>query len=743
MDLLLQTKLHVPPHRPSQWIVRPRLTRRLDDGLRRKLTVISAPAGFGKTTLVTGWLHSSERPVVWLTLDESEDESLLFLRYLIAALQRAVPNLGEDLLRSLQSAPAPPMQMILTGIINEPAPAQPLILVLDDYHLVENPEIDQGMSFFIEHMPPALHIILTSRSAPNLPLSRLRVEGELVEIRAEELRFTHQEAADFLRQTLSLPLTEEIITALETRTEGWIAGLQMAAISMQGSRDVAAFVDSFTGSHRYVMDYLTDEVLNRESAEIRTFLLRTSILDRLSGDLCDALLAPLQENDPQRLWPSQAILEELARRNLFLIPMDNQNGWFRYHHLFADLLRRRLYQLNDEVAALHHRASEWHLRAGSSEEALHHALAAGDMQRAADLLEQKVSEALRYGRVQWTADRLKALPTEEIQQRPDLLMAQAWVHYFRQQSDQITQPLNQLEALAQTLAGDEVRKNQIYGQASLLHAWALYDQGELEKGVELLQRALRLLPESDANYRGLAYLFLGNVLDRQGKLDEAVQSLEQGAKATLQADNIAAHLGVQAMLSGIDRRLGHLSRAKARLEQVLRWAEREELHYLPSMAELHVQLASVSYEQNDLAAVEHHLSIAQNRSQRGLISTTIIPLIERFLTFLYIAQERWDDARHALERAVAQIEQWPHSNARQNAYVDLARANVYLAELSAAEAWRREAGLNVVGRSAARNWHARLDQAHEIFHVAGHQCLYAALAAALCSRSTALGLSGG
>src|SRR5437588_8497107 len=327
---ILATKLYIPRLRPNV-VIRPRLIERLNEGLHRKLTLIAAPAGFGKTTLVSAWLAGCDRQVVWLSLDEGDSDPTRFLTYLVAALQTIAPTIGEGVSGVLQSPQPPPTASILTALLNEiTAIPDHFVLVLDDYHVLDAKSIDHTLTFLLEHLPPQMHLVIATREDPPLPLARLRAGGHLTEVRAVDLRFTPSEAAVFLNQVMGLPLSAEDIAALERRTEGWIAGLQLAAISMQGQKDTTSFITSFTGSHHFVLDYLVEEVLQRQPESIQTFLLRTSILDQLCGPLCDAvLLSPTGSG--------QATLEYIEHANLFVVPLDNERRWYRYHHRFADL----------------------------------------------------------------------------------------------------------------------------------------------------------------------------------------------------------------------------------------------------------------------------------------------------------------------------------------------------------------------------------------------------------------------
>src|SRR2546422_6002725 len=379
---ILATKLYIPPP-PPKVVLRPRLIERLNEGLHRKLTLISAPAGFGKTTLVSKWVASCDRQVAWLSLDEGDSDPTRFLTYLVAALRTIAPNIGEGVLGVLQSPQPPPTETILTALLNEITTIPDnFVLVLDDYHVIDAKPVDQALTYLVEHLPPQMHLVIATREDPALPLARLRAGGHLTEVRAVDLRFTPSEAAAFLNQVMGLSLSAADIAALEDHTEGWIAGLQLAALSMQGHQDVPGFIRAFAGDHRYIVDYLVEEVLQRQPAPVRSFLLQTAILDRLSGPLCDAVTG--QEKGNVRL-------EALEHGNFFVVALDDTRHWYRYHHLFAEVLSAHLLaEQPDQVATLHRRASAWYKQHGSVADAIRHALAAGDFGRSADLGELAV-----------------------------------------------------------------------------------------------------------------------------------------------------------------------------------------------------------------------------------------------------------------------------------------------------------------------------------------------------------------
>ena len=414
-DVLLATKLHMPGPRPGE-VPRPRLTARLDEGLAGGLILASAPAGYGKTVLLADWARSGGHPVAWLSLDSGDNDPARFWHHAVAALDRARPGTGERV-APLLGPPAPTsFQGVVTALINDLAADQAL-LVLDDYHLISAPQVHQSLAFLVEHRPAGLCVMLASRSDPPLPLARLRARGQLTEIRAAQLRFTPAEAAELLQHAASA-LPDASVAALAARTEGWAAGLQLAALSLRGQHDAAAFVAAFTGSHRYVLDYLAEEVLERQDGQLRTFLLETSVLDRLSGPLCDAVTGR---------QGSQALLEQAERAGLFLIPLDELRGWWRYHHLFADLLRVRLHQEQPGRAAqLHRNAAAWCEERGLADDAIGHAAAAGEMLWAARIIEQHFNLVHRIRGEAATIDRwMSVLPADVVRSRPRLLLAQA------------------------------------------------------------------------------------------------------------------------------------------------------------------------------------------------------------------------------------------------------------------------------------------------------------------------------
>jgi len=417
-DALLATKLHIP--RPRAGLVaRPRLVERLDEGMARELVLVCTPAGFGKTTLLADWVRGGQRPVAWLSLDEGDNDPVRFWRHVAAALDTVRPGVAEQVVPLLGSLQSASLDAVVATLVNKVAGmAEGVVLVVDDYHLIEAQSVHASLEYLLEHLPSSLRLVLASRADPPLPLARLRARGQLTELRAADLRFTPTEATAVLRAAVGPDVPEVALAALGERTGGWVAGLQLAALSLRGQLDIDAFVQTFSGSHRYVLDYLTEEVLERQPPQLRQFLLETSILDRVCGPLADAVTG---RSD------SQAILEQVERANLFLIPLDAVRGWWRHHHLFTDLLRARLQQEQPaRMLELHLAAAAWYERHELVDEAMRHALAAGDTTRAARLIEQHFEALLGRNEDATLRRWLELLPADAVRSRPRLCLAQAF-----------------------------------------------------------------------------------------------------------------------------------------------------------------------------------------------------------------------------------------------------------------------------------------------------------------------------
>ena len=548
-ETLLRTKLFAPPVR-SNLVPRPRLIERLNQGLQQnhKLTLVSAPAGFGKTTLVSEWVVGSDRPTAWLSPDEGDNDPIRFLTYLVAALQIIKENFAERVLALLQSPQPPPTESILTALLNEISTIPDnFILVLDDYDVIDatvvdaSTSVDDALTFLLEHLPPQMHLVITTREDPSLPLARYRVRGQLTELRASDLRFTNSEAAGFLNQVMGLNLSAENIAALETRTEGWIAGLQLAALSMQGHKDAASFIQSFSGSHHFVLDYLVEEVLHQQSESVQSFLLRTSILDRLCGPLCDAVrfgetvhfdempgsspgTAVLHEGTDLHPTSGQETLEYLERANLFIVPLDNERRWYRYHHLFADLLRQRLQQSTttspgDEgtgVAELHKRASVWYEDNGLELEAFHHAAAANDIERTERLIEGAGVPLHYRGSAVPVLHWLESLPTAVLDARPSLWVTYASALFFVGQHTAVEQKLQAAEAALRD-AERMTTTQDLVGRIASIRATLAVIQHDLETMIAQSRQALEHLHPDNLLFRAAAAYHAGGCLSSPGR----------------------------------------------------------------------------------------------------------------------------------------------------------------------------------------------------------------------------------
>ncbi len=637
---LLATKLYRPPSRPNR-VRRPRLNARLNEGLLRKVTLISAPAGFGKTTLVSEWLAEAKHPAAWLSLDAGDNDPIRFLTYLIAAMQTlATPPLGSDLLRALQSPKSPPMNAMLTTLLNEITAtlADDFVLVLDDYHLLETNAVDQALTFLLEHLPPQMHLVIATREDPQLPLAQLRVGGQLTEVRVADLRFTAAEAAAFLTQGMGLSLTTEDIAALERRTEGWIAGLHLAALSLQGygdAEDATQFITSFTGSHHYVMDYLVEEVLHRQPKRIQAFLLRTSILDRLCGPLCDAVM-------PDASTSGQETLEYLEQANLFLVPLDVERRWYRYHHLFAELLRQRLSQSlaaspgGTEGAAneLRLRASVWYEAQGMELEAFQHAAAAQDVARAERLIEGRRIPRQFRSTVGVMLDWLATLPTPVLEARPSLWVCYASLLLVSGQMTGVEEKLQAAEIALQGAEADDTSRDLI-GQIAAMRATLAVSQYNAESIIVQSRRALEYLHPNNRLLRATANWTLGVAHQFQGDRVAAREAFTEAVSLAQASEDIFTIILATIGLGNIQEADNQLVLAAQTYRQVLRLMGEAPQ---PIAGEVHLGLARICYEWNDLEAAEQHgqQSLQLARQFESVIDRFI--LCEVFLARLKLAQ---------------------------------------------------------------------------------------------------------
>lgn len=594
MEQLLPSKLYIPPLR-SEIVLRPRLTDKLEAGRHKKLILVCAPAGYGKTTLVTEWLDQGKYLVTWLSLDEGDNDPRRFLVYLVAALQQVNQDIGKAVEAMLSSPQPPPGEVLLRTLVNEIATVrEPFILVLDDYHVIHTSTIHELITSLLVHQPPQMHLVLITREDPLLPISRLRARGQMQEIRQEDLRFTPDETADFLQRVMSLALGSDDIAALERRTEGWIAGLQLAALSMQGRGDLQGFVQAFTGSSRFILDFLIEEVYERQSPEVKDFLLKTSILDRLHGSLCNAVMEKSN---------GQETLEALEQANLFIIPLDQRREWYRYHRLFGELLRDRLRtSIPGEINKLHRQASHWFEAQGYTTDAIQHTLAAQDWERAAMLIGQAADGMLKRGEQVTLIGWIENVPEGIIQSQPDLWMAYTWALLLSGRLDEAEDLLLQLEEFGHSAP-------LLLGQVTAAQAYAARARGDNQRVIEKSEQALGLLPESDIAPRSLLSMNLGLVYWHEGRLREAVPTLQKAQALATQTGNHYANLTAQIYLARTLASQGALRHAEDRLQKILQIGEG-----IPVMILAHFDLASIHFEWNDLGKVWEHLESGMRMS---------------------------------------------------------------------------------------------------------------------------------
>jgi ATP/maltotriose-dependent transcriptional regulator MalT len=632
---VLVTKLYIPPP-PPKVVLRPRLLERLNEALSSGhtpgVTLISAPAGFGKTTLVSEWIATFSRSplpmgegrgvrAAWLSLEEADSDPTRFLSYLVAALQTVAPTLGAGALEMLQAAQSQPLptETILTALLNEIiALPQPLILVLDDYHVIDSRAVDEALNFLVEHLTPHLHLVITTREDPALPLPRLRARRQLIELRAADLRFTPAEAAEFLNQVMGLRLSAEEVAALEDRTEGWIAGLQLAALSMQGRRDVAGFIQAFAGDNRYIVDYLIEEVLGRQPEAIRSFLLQTSILDRLNGPLCNAVTE--QEEGSARL-------EALQRGNFFLIPLDDKRHWYRYHHLFADVLQMHLMTEQPElIPVLHRRASAWYEQNGSPADAIRHALAGEDFERAAGLVELEAPVMHRNRQEDTVFSWMKALPEEIFRDRPVLSILYVGAIMSNGGIEGVEARLRDAERWLDIIAEKGERPNDVVvvneevfrrlpGMIAMYQAGLALAGGDVPETVRYAGRVLDIVPEEDHLGRGAAAALLGLALWTQGDLETAHKSFAEGMAQLQMAGNISDAVGGVLALADIRITQGHLSDARRTYEKALQLARENGTPAIRGTADMYVGLGDLEREHNDLGSAMRLLLRSQEQGE--------------------------------------------------------------------------------------------------------------------------------
>lgn len=666
--------------------------------------LVSAPAGFGKTTLVTEWIATDERPSAWLSLDESDSAPPLFLTYLVAALQTIEPQIGAGILKLLESPQPPPIDSLLTPLLNEIATiTQDFVLVLDDYHVLDSQEIDSALTFLIDNQPPQMHIVLTTREDPRLPLARLRARGQLTELRAADLRFTPDEAMEFLNQAMGLSLSPEDVAALEQRTEGWIAGLQLAAISMQGIGDKSGFIQSFTGTHRFVLDYLVEEVLQHQPENVQNFLLQTSILERTCGPLCDAVVG-------NSSLSGQDTLAYLERANLLLVPLDDQRQWYRYHHLFADVLRAHMIKKQPErLSILHRRACAWYEQHGFRSAAIHHALAAQDFQRAAELIELEWLVMSRtYFRNSTWIGWVRALPDELTKTRLILSLGLAWDLLFsgdlQAGADRLKDADRLLEMTDNTNNSlDTSLKNTTVAiddeaswlQAILAIARAFHAQaiGESAGTIKYAEQALTCLSEEDDYIIGLADSLLGLAYWENGDLDAAVQHMTNAVVRLRITSHFIYAISGSYVLASIKIAQGRLFDAINIYREALQLASKPGEPSLQGTADLHMGLSKLYREQGKEDAARDHLLKCEVLGKPAALPAWPYDLYLAQAQ-LRVDQGELDDALKYLEEADNLYHKQPVPNVQPIAAL---KTQVWLRQGRLTEAlhWVRHRGLSI------------------------------------------------
>jgi LuxR family transcriptional regulator, maltose regulon positive regulatory protein len=703
---LLDTKFY-PPRSPRALVPRPRLRDSLVRGTVSKLMLVSAPAGFGKSTLLAQWLTewlaaepapaAPQRSAAWLSLDRDDDSPHSFWTYLVAALCRAVPGAAPTAIELLQASPPAPVHTVVTTLLNDlGALESDVVLVLDDYHVIDSREVHEEMAFLLDHLPPRLHLVFVSRADPALPLARLRARGELVEIRAAELRFTADEALAYLNGVMGLQLTAGDVATLEGRTEGWIAALQLAALSMQGRDDLGAFIVGFAGDDRYIVDYLVEEVLGRQPEEVRDFLLQTSVLRRLSGPLCDAVMGRPG---------GKSALEALERGNLFLVPLDDRRQWYRYHHLFADVLRAHLLaDHGDEVPELHRRASAWFERNAEPSEAVRHAVAGNDHDRAADLMELAFRHMLRDRREAEVRSWLGLLPAEVVRRRPVLGMGLVAALASGSEFDTLEERLRDIERCTRPRSAadadaeptppdmvvvDEAGYLRLPGNIALYRAALDLARGDVDGTVGHARQAILLSAPDDDLTRASAAALSGLASWSTGDLESAYRGYAEGIDGLQRVGWLSDIHGCCVALADLRRAQGRLSDALLTCEWALELTRPEPgSSPLRGTADMHVAISEVLRERDDLAGAMEQLTRSQQLGEHNGLPQN--PYRWR------VALARLREADGDLDGALALLDEADRvyvgdffPNVRPVPAVR-ARLHIVRGELTAAVAWTRE-----------------------------------------------------
>ncbi len=704
---LLATKLHIPATR-SRRVARLRLQQRLDAALhcQHGLIVVSAPAGFGKTTLLVDWLQHSQLPAAWLTLDQRDNDLPRFLAYLSAALDKLQPAISAERSVFLQASPLATAEPILTALVNHLDESNsPFALILDDYHTIEAPAVHDAVAFLFDHLPAHAHLIIAGRSDPPLPLARLRGRDQLIELRAADLMFMPEEAVAFLNGVMNLNLADEDVAALEERTEGWIVGLQMAALSMLDREDRSGFVQTFTGSHRFVLDYLIKEVLDQQTPARQDFLLETSILEQMTASLCNAVTGEAN---------GQANLLQLEQANLFVVPLDDERRWYRYHHLFGDLLRARLLQTRPElVPALQRRASTWYAQNDLIAEAMKAAVAAGDVDQVARLAEENVIAMMDHGELSKRVGWMNTVPVEVMQARPWLCVAHAWVAVYTGHMTAVEPCLQEAEQVLHERATAGARDARLVGHIAAIRSSAALLRGDDTAAVELAFEALQSLPEKDFLARGYALRVLGLSYRTDGDLETALILLRESSEMNRAAGDSHLAMTVLRDLARTELMQGELRRARATCEEALYLAEEHRRRgggQLPATGYIYGLLARLLREGNDLEAAVHYAHAGVTLSQQWELAEV---LADCYLDLALVLQSRGDldgalDAIRSARQTAHRLSDWyvsmlePYEARIQLARGDMAAAAHWAARQQNATDFGRNVYTAFTGLTLAR-----------------------------------------
>jgi LuxR family maltose regulon positive regulatory protein len=614
---ILQTKLIAPRIHPNL-ITRSRLSDQIEWGVKagHKLTLVAAAAGFGKTTAVSSWVHQMQQRTAWLSLEESDDEPGVFWTYVLASIQTILPDFANSVFAALTGSPPVPVDSLLPALVNELTGLEhPLVLVLDDYHVIGSQEIHNSLSFLLDHLPPQFHLVIATRADPPLPVARLRGQRLLTEIRSKDLRFTSAETRALLNDMMKLDLISEEIELLEARTEGWGVGLLLAAQSMRGLTDKSAFIAAFSGSQHFILEYLMEEVLNRQTEDTRKFLLQTSILDRLCGPLCDAVTGSVN---------SEEILHRFSKDNLFMIPLDHEYTWYRYHHLFADLLVNFLQKefSRAEFLHLHRSASRWYQGAGDLEKSIQYALSGQDYAHAADLIEQIVDQVIARGQVRTLLRWMGAIPKQVIVARPRRLMHQGWVIFLSGKVTQASEILQQAKLALENIPESEERTI-LSGRLSAMLGTITVLKRDIPTAEAQAQEALACLPEDDFIYRARARRVLGVCHLFLGELAQAIEALAQAKDLAMKGQNKFLAAEILSQMGTVRKHQGRLSLAFEAYQQITALYERPETASPACLG--YIGMADIALERNDLQQAEAYLNQGISLCQQGHIGYALQP----------------------------------------------------------------------------------------------------------------------